>query len=83
MRPQLFYVISDEACAAARRAVVERGVLEKVKFRNVHYEEVRRDLDAHHAAAGRAGAAVLPALWDGHVLHEGLDAVLAAIGEIR
>ncbi len=79
MKPQLFYQITDPGGAAARKAVMERGLLEQVQFRNLYYDEVRVDLDAHRAAAGRTGEPHLPALWDGQTLHEGLVAVLAAI----
>lgn len=72
MKPELFYVIADPDCAAARRAVMERGVEERVDFRNLYYEEARRDFEA------RGGHAV-PALWDGRTLHQGLAAVLAAL----
>ena len=78
-KPELFYRISDPDGATARKAIMARGLLERVQFRNLHYEEVARDLAAHHAVTGRAGEATLPALWDGAVLHEGLAAVLAAL----
>jgi hypothetical protein len=79
---ELYYVIADADCATARRVVMERGLKEKVRFRNLFYDEVRVDLEAHHAAAGRAGEARLPALWDGALLHEGLGDVLTALGRI-
>lgn len=75
MKPELFYTIADPACAAARKAVMERDLMERIDFRNVFYEEVARDLAAH-------GGGELPALWDGERLHSGLDAVLAALARV-
>jgi hypothetical protein len=82
-KPQLFYVIADADCATARREVMTRGLKERVDFRNLHYEEVARDLAAHHAAAGGRGVPALPALWDGLRLHVGLAAVRAALARIE
>ncbi len=73
---ELFYTIADAACGQARTAVMERGVREQVKFRNLYYEEVRRDF------AARGGREV-PALWDGERLHQGLPAVLVALDALR
>jgi hypothetical protein len=83
VKPQLFYLIADPDGAAARRYVTEHDLKALVDFRNVHYDEVRADLEAHHARAGREGPPRLPALWDGEVLHEGLDATLAALARVR
>jgi hypothetical protein len=82
VKPQLFYHLSDPGGAAARRAVIERGLLEAFQFRNLYYEEVRVDLENHHLAAGRTGSPTLPALWDGKTLYEGKDDVIAAITSI-
>jgi hypothetical protein len=79
VKPQLFYHLSDPAGAAARRVVMERGLLDAFQFRNLYYEEVRVDLERHHQDAGRAGNPTLPALWDGTTLYEGKDDVIAAI----
>ena len=83
MKPQLFYQITDPGGAAARKAIIAAGLLEAVQFRNLFYEEVRVDLEAHHRQSGGPGAPTLPALWDGTTLHEGTDAVLAAIAKLR
>jgi hypothetical protein len=79
VKPQLFYQISDPGGAAARKAIIAAGLLEAVQFRNLFYEEVRVDLEAHHRATGGSGAPELPALWDGETLHEGTARVLVAI----
>ena len=67
--PELFHAIDDAGSAAARLLLVERKLEDRVRFRNVHYDEVRVDL----LACGGSGAT--PALWDGHVLVEGEAAV--------
>jgi len=72
-------MLTDPGGAAARRAIMERGLLEQFQFRNLHYDEVRVDLERHHRDAGREGEPTLPAIWDGKTLHEGLAAVLEAI----
>jgi hypothetical protein len=82
VKPQLFYQITDPGGAAARKAIIAAGLLEAVQFRNLFYEEVRVDLEAHHRASGGNGAPSLPALWDGTKLHEGEAAVLAAIAQL-
>jgi hypothetical protein len=65
---ELFYTIADADCAAARREVIERGLKERVDFRNLFYPEAVADYTA------RGGTSV-PALWDGTTLHQGLAAV--------
>ncbi len=72
---ELFHQIADEGSAAARRAVVERGLEEQVRFRNIFYPEVEADFRAR-------GGATLPALWDGAKLIEGASAVLATLESI-
>lgn len=69
-KPQLFHAIADAGSAKARALVVERGLQERVQFRNLHYEEVVVDLRAH-------GGGATPSIWDGATLHEGEAAVLA------
>jgi len=73
---ELFYIIADADCAAARRAVLERGLKEKIAFRNLGYPEVDADYNAR-------GGHQLPALWDGTTLHQGLAAVLAELARMQ
>jgi hypothetical protein len=70
---ELFHATNDEASAEARRFVVEHDLLEKLRFRNVFYDEVRADLTAR-------GGHDAPAIWDGEKLYEGRDAVMAFLG---
>ncbi len=72
---ELFYTIADQACAQARRAVLELGLKEQVSFRNMYYPEVEADFRAR-------GGQELPALWDGAVLHQGLDAVMRVLNGV-
>ena len=67
---ELFHATNDEGSAAARKLVVDRDLVEKIRFRNVFYPEVQADLDAR-------GGKTTPAIWDGARLIEGRDAVLA------
>jgi hypothetical protein len=71
MIPELFHAIDDDGeSARARRALVELGLAERVRIRNVFYPEVIADLRAR-------GGTRTPAIWDGHQLLEGADAVIA------
>jgi hypothetical protein len=67
---ELFHATNDEGSAEARKLVVDRNLVGKIRFRNIFYPEVRADLDAR-------GGTTTPALWDGEKLIEGRDAVLA------
>jgi len=69
---ELFHVLADPESAAARRLVRDLGLLHDVTFRNVVF-------DSHRAALAAAGGARTPALLDGDGLHEGLDAIRAAL----
>jgi hypothetical protein len=69
---ELFYIIADADCAAARRAVLDRGLKAQVDFRNTAYAEAAAALAAH-------GGQAVPALWDGQALHQGLAAIIAAL----
>lgn len=75
-RYQLFHAIDDGgASAAARAKVSELGLLERFRFRNVFYPEVKADLAAR-------GGTRTPAIWDGARLVEGREAVLALLAEL-
>ena len=75
MTPELFHATHDEDSAAARKEVVERGLVERIRFRNIFYPEVEVDFRAR-------GGTRLPALWDGAELHQGVAAVRAALDRI-
>ena len=68
----LFHRIAEKDSADVRRRTSELGILEKVAFRNV-------DFESHRAALAARGGERTPALWDGSQLHEGREAVLAAL----
>ena len=70
---ELFHATNDEGSAEARKLVVDRGLVGKIRFRNIFYPEVQADLDAR-------GGNTTPAVWDGEKLIEGRDAVLAFLG---
>ncbi len=72
---ELFYIIADADCAAARRAVLDRGLKEAIAFRNLGYPEVDRDFAAR-------GGKTVPALWDGQTLRQGLPAVIAELDRL-
>ena len=65
---ELFHALSEPESAAARRLVADLGLVDAVTFRNVAF-------DSHRAAS----AARTPALLEGGRLHEGLDAIRAAL----
>lgn len=67
----LYHRIGDEDSAVVRRRVVELGLKPRIDFQNV-------DNEGGEAWAKLRGRA-LPALHDGARLHEGKEAVLAAI----
>jgi hypothetical protein len=73
---ELFYTIADPDCAAARKAVLEMGLKDEVDFRNLFYDEAQRDFAAR-------GGRIVPALWDGSTLHQGLDAVRRALDTLK
>jgi hypothetical protein len=66
---ELFHSTVDSGSAAARKRVVDRGLESRIRFRNVFYAEVTRDLQAR-------GGTAAPAIWDGTRLIEGEAAVL-------
>jgi len=72
---ELFHATNDAGSAEARKLVVDRGLVDKIRFRNVFYPEVQADLDAR-------GGTGTPAVWDGEKLIQGRDAVLAFLGAL-
>jgi hypothetical protein len=72
---ELFHATNDEGSAAARKLVVDLGLVERIRFRNIFYPEVQADLDAR-------GGKTTPALWDGEKLLEGREAVLAFLSAL-
>ena len=73
---ELFHATNDAASAAARRRVVELGLEERIRFRNIFYPEVQADFTAR-------GGRTLPALWDGERLVEGEAAVVTALDRVK
>ncbi len=69
---ELFHALTEPESAEARRLVVDLGLADAVAFRNVAF-------DSHRAALLAAGGARTPALLDADGLHEGLDAIRAAL----
>lgn len=69
---ELFHAIADPGSARVRRYVVDHELTEAVRFRNVTYEEVQRDLAAR-------GGSTTPALWDGERLISGAEAIIARL----
>lgn len=69
---ELFHRIADPPSAVARRYVVDHGLEDRVRFRNLTYPEVEADFH-------RLGGETTPALWDGTHLHQGAEAVVARL----
>ena len=69
---ELFHLISDPPSAQARLYVVDHALEDRVRFRNLTYPEVQEDFRAR-------GGLTSPALWDGHTLHQGAEAVVARL----
>lgn len=70
---ELYHRIEEPASAEARRLAGALGLLGRLALRNVHFESHAR------ALAARGGRGATPALWDGAALHQGREAVLAAL----
>lgn len=69
---ELFHAISDPGSARVRKYVVDHELAESIRFRNVTYEEVQKDLTAR-------GGTTAPALWDGEKLFTGAEAIIARL----
>ena len=69
---ELFHAIADPSSAKVRQYVVDHELTEVIRFRNVTYEEVQKDLTAR-------GGTTPPALWDGEKLIEGAEAIIARL----
>ncbi len=69
---ELFHRIAEPTSALARRYVVDYALEDRVRFRNIAYEEAE-------AAWKQLGGHSTPALWDGEHLHQGAEAVLARL----
>jgi hypothetical protein len=71
-RLELFHRLEEPGSARVRRWVVDHGVLEQVRFRNVLYPEAAADFAAR-------GGSETPALWDGERLFTGPELVMARL----
>ncbi len=69
---ELFHRLEEPRSARVRRWVVDHGLVETVRFRNVLYPEAAADLAAH-------GGDETPALWDGQRLFTGADLIIARL----
>ncbi len=74
-RPELFHRLAERDSASVRRRATELGVIGSITLRNVEFE-------SHRAALAGYGGGLTPALWDGVRLHQGRQAVEAALAEI-
>lgn len=73
---ELFHEVADKGSAKVRRYVTDHDLVAVVRFRNLTYEEVKRDFDAR-------GGTVPPAVWDGKTLHTGAEACIARLAAVR
>jgi hypothetical protein len=69
---ELFHRIADPPSAVARRYLVDHALEDRVRMRNVAFEEAEADWR-------RLGGHSTPALWDGVHLHQGAEAVVARL----
>ena len=72
----LFHRIVDAGSARVRRHVVDRELVEAVRFRNI-------DFDGPAADFAKLGGSTVPALWDGERLSVGADAVIARLDALK
>ena len=72
---ELFHATNDEGSAEARKLVVDRGLVDKIRFRNIFYPEVQADLDARGGRRRRRSGTATK-------LIEGRDAVLAFLAAL-
>ncbi|MGZ6070926.1 MAG: hypothetical protein ACXWK8_06890 [Myxococcaceae bacterium] len=71
-RLELFHRLEEPRSARVRRWVVDHGLLDEVRFRNLLYPEAAADFAAR-------GGSEPPALWDGERLFSGPDLVIARL----
>ena len=69
---ELFHRLDEPRSARVRRWVVDRGLHEVVRFRNLVYPEAAADFEA------RSGTET-PALWDGEQLFTGVELIIARL----
>jgi hypothetical protein len=69
---ELFHRIADRPSAVARRYLVDHGLEDRVRLRNVAFAEAEADWRER-------GGQTTPALWDGVHLHQGAEAVVARL----
>jgi hypothetical protein len=65
---ELFHATNDADSATARKQVVDRDLVDQIRFRNIFYPEVQADFSAR-------GGTALPAIWDSQRLVSGLAAI--------
>lgn len=70
---ELFHLIAEAPSARVRRYVVDHYLEDRVRFRNVAFEDAQRALKDH------GGTGRVPALWDGQALHTGAEACIARL----
>lgn len=69
---ELFHRLEEPRSVRVRRWVVDHGLLEQVRFRNLLYPEAAADFAAR-------GGSETPALWDGERLFTGTELVIARL----
>lgn len=73
---ELFHLIAEPESAKVRRFASERGLMERLRLRNVHFPEAEQ-------ALATLGGSRTPALFDGARLFEGAEQVLARLAELE